>query len=207
MSVYQAAQTLYSKKFSEYTFDMLLIPGNLAKSTLAINNLPKTFVHGDVFRLLRKAQINERQVKGGVYGGLSSLSSYLLYIVHLDYYRFLRTGKAYVSFNDQNQAEDAIAQMRQAKNIVGKLDVFLKGPIYPPGRSRGVKGREAAVQRGAIYGEGADAGISQRGRGVVIYGLPRNVRQEELAQLAQNNLVQLEGGGQTNYNIYKLEDM
>ena len=47
-------------------------------------------------------------------------------------------------------------------------------------RTRGVQGRAEAAERGVQEGNGPGAGVNARGQDVVVWGLPVNVKSEQL---------------------------
>lgn len=64
-------------------------------------------------------------------------------------------------------------------------------------RTRGVQGRAEAAERGVQEGNGPGAGVNARGQDVVVWGLPVNVRSEQLRHyLRKLGLVQNASNGE-----------
>lgn len=72
-----------------------------------------------------------------------------------------------------------------------------------PGRSRGAKGREDAMKRGVITGNGPDAGVRERGKNVVLWGLPGKLASEALREHLKK--FRLAGSASGEEDIIKLE--
>jgi len=84
------------------------------------------------------------------------------------------------------------------------LDVAVTGPLENlAGRSRGVKGREEAMNRGTLDGNGPDAGVRERGKNVVVWGLPGKLTTDQLREYLKNYRLAGTGGGRE--EILKLE--
>jgi hypothetical protein len=75
----------------------------------------------------------------------------------------------------------------------------------PPSRSRGVKGREEAVNRGIVNGNGPHGGLLNTSKNVAIWGLPGKLTAEELkASLKSFRFASSEDGRQ---EVMKLEKL
>jgi hypothetical protein len=84
------------------------------------------------------------------------------------------------------------------------LDVVLTGSLDNiPGRSRGAKGRENAMNRGVITGNGPDAGVRERGKNVVVWGLPGRLTPEDLREYLKG--FRLAGSTSGEHDIIKIE--
>lgn len=68
-----------------------------------------------------------------------------------------------------------------------KYDIGYSNPIHDARavRSRGVKGREQATQRQALIGDGPGGGIPQRGKAIIIWGLPKNSSQLGISKILE----------------------
>ncbi|KAF8481529.1 hypothetical protein JB92DRAFT_3037493 [Gautieria morchelliformis] len=135
------------------------------KTTVVLRNVPRTALVSDVRRLLLKNQVENVQN------------------VYIDHHRFLPVGKAFVTFAHPSHVQPAFHQLRTAQMSGFPLDVVLTHTLHDtPGRSRGVKGRDSAVNRGVTTGNGPDAGVRERGRNVVVWGLPGKLTVEGLKE-------------------------
>ena len=84
------------------------------------------------------------------------------------------------------------------------LDVAITHPLDNiPGRSRGIKGRENAANRGAVTGSGPDAGVREHGKNVVIWGLPGRLSPEGLKEYLKG--FRLAGSTNDEPDIIKIE--
>jgi hypothetical protein len=83
------------------------------------------------------------------------------------------------------------------------LDVAITWPLEDPSRTRGIKGRQEAIDRGILDGNGADAGVSERGKNVVVWGLPGKLTTDQLGEYLKNYRLAGTGGGRE--EILKLE--
>jgi hypothetical protein len=96
--------------------------------------------------------------------------------VAIDYHRFSPAGRAFVTLSDPIHMHPALGALRGA--TVGSIPFnFRPSPLpdvpAPPPRTRGVKGREQARERGlTLTGNGPRGGVSGAGKNVVLYGLP-----------------------------------
>ncbi|KAI0725159.1 hypothetical protein C8Q72DRAFT_877568 [Fomitopsis betulina] len=92
--------------------------------------------------------------------------------VSLDFYRFQSTGRAWLTLSSPNHMQHALKAMQGAV-LSGKTlgATPADDPSEAVTRTRGVKGRLEAAERGLYTGNGPN-GMSGRGKGVVLYGLP-----------------------------------
>ncbi|KAH9842587.1 uncharacterized protein C8Q71DRAFT_720094 [Rhodofomes roseus] len=94
--------------------------------------------------------------------------------VALDYWRFSPTGQAWLTLTSPTFLPHTVNALNGAV-ISGKLlQAAARDPMPQSqlARTRGVKGRLEAAERGIITGSGPDGGRTGQGKGVVIYGLP-----------------------------------
>ncbi|KAF8508043.1 hypothetical protein BU17DRAFT_100076 [Hysterangium stoloniferum] len=103
--------------------------------------------------------------------------------VHKTYVRFPPEWKAHVSFETPEQADLTAKRLRNATISGSPVQPILTVADVPATRSRGAKGREEAAARDCITGTGLDARVTDRGRGVVLWGLPGSMRADELNEL------------------------
>ncbi|KAF8522301.1 hypothetical protein BU17DRAFT_44846 [Hysterangium stoloniferum] len=163
-----------------------------SKTVLLLRNIPRTALNSDIRRMLDRHEIEN--VKA----------------VHKTYVRFLPEGKAHVAFETPEQADMAAKRLRNATMSGSPVQPMLTHVAdVPATRSRGAKGREEAAARGCITGTGPDAGVTDRGRGVVLWGLPGRMTVDELKELllrgfslmdgeaAKGNVVLIEPDGRT----------
>jgi hypothetical protein len=68
-----------------------------------------------------------------------------------------------------------------------KFDTIYRNPSMQPRRirNRGVKGREEAAMRESLTGDGAGAGIPDRGRAVLLWGLPSSIQSFGVTRMLQ----------------------
>jgi len=164
-----------------------------SKTVLLLRNIPRTALNSDIRRMLNQHEIEN--VKA----------------VHKTYIRFLPEGKAHVAFETPEQADIAVKRLRNATMSGSPVQPILTQVVdVPATRSRGAKGREEAAARGCITGTGPDAGVTDRGKGVVLWGLPGRMTADELKELlsfkgfflmdgetAKGNVVLIEPDGRT----------
>lgn len=116
---------------------------------------------------------------------ISARRSYLQ--VSINYERFRPTGEATIRVRRPQDLYPALYALKNAS--ISHYFLHFKPthdivPIRP--RTRGAKGRQEAIQRGLITGDGPDAGIAERGKSVVIWGLPPRVRLDKLREFLNN---------------------
>lgn len=113
-------------------------------------------------------------------------------------------GKAFVTFTQPAYVQPAVLRLRTAQLSGMLLDVVATGPLENrPGRSRGVQGRAEAMNRGVLDGNGPDAGVTERGKNVVVWGLPGKLTTDQLRQyLKSSRLGNTQGGKE---EILKIE--
>lgn len=133
-------------------------------------------------------------------------SDVVQYLVFRGYRRFQRDGNAFVTFSYPPHAEVALTQLKNAQlsgytiNVTStsQLETVLR-------RSRGNKGREEAANRGIVTGTGPDAGVTERGRSVVISGLPGRWSEENLRSFLERKGFRLAGNDTNSSNVVKVE--
>lgn len=159
-----------------------------AHPILVLRDLPRTALVSDVRRLLVKH--NVENVKS----------------VHRGYRRFQPDGNAFVTFTHPSQTQVAVAQLKKAQISGYNIDVTSAAQLQnTPQRSRGIKGRQEAADRGIITGTGPDAGVTERGRSVVIWGLPGRWNEEILRGFLEHKGFRLAGNDMNHMNIVKVE--
>lgn len=105
--------------------------------------------------------------------------------MHIDYHRFLPTGRAYLKVTHPDLMEATLRRLSGAS--ITSLPISAT-PFPPPTEgpgatpTRGVKGFAQAAERGIISGNGPSAGVSGAGRNVALYGLPGRMSHEELRE-------------------------
>lgn len=102
--------------------------------------------------------------------------------VAIDYSRFLPTGRAYLTLTHPDLLRRNLTALQNA--TVAGISVTAQSAPPPsqstPPRTRGVKGRSEAAERGLITGNGPRGGIVNPGRNVVVWGLPGKMTTGEL---------------------------
>ncbi|KAI8998580.1 hypothetical protein BD414DRAFT_512189 [Trametes punicea] len=122
-----------------------------------LSGLPRTALPHDLRRLCGKSKVE-------------NVGS-----VAIDYERFRPTGKGILTFSLPEYAAAAYKALNST--VVGGKRVQARPISIVPEipRSRGIKGRLEAAQRGIITGNGPSGGVTSSGRNVVLYGLPAKV--------------------------------
>ena len=154
-----------------------------SRKRIAIHNVPKTALPADIRRLCLKAQVSEN-ISNGTFlcyvsntGPLSSPNP-----VAIDYKRFIPTGTAIVTLTNSTFIRNAVSSLHgaiiaahevQATSIADEDSEEMLMP-----RTRGVKGRAQAAERGATTGDGPAGGTKGSGSNVVLYGLPGRMSSE-----------------------------
>lgn len=144
-----------------------------------------------------------RRVRLSVFN-LSILSLRYPLVVSLDFYRFQPTGRAWLTLSSPSHMQHALRALRGAV-LSGKA--LGAAPANDPSqvitRTRGVKGRLQAAERGLFTGNGPNGMSTSRGKGVVLYGLPGRLTSEGLRTYLRGfKLAAAEAGQQ---EIVKLE--
>ncbi|KAG8722398.1 hypothetical protein FRC08_002879 [Ceratobasidium sp. 394] len=111
--------------------------------------------------------------------------------VHLDYKNFMPTGRAWLRFDDPEQAEHAVKTMQNSRLAAHPLRAHLTTEenivrAGQPYRVRGEKGRAEAVERGILTGNGPDARVKERGTCVYLWGLPGTTVSYDLRQIFES---------------------
>ncbi|KAF8590591.1 hypothetical protein K439DRAFT_1627841 [Ramaria rubella] len=162
------------------------VPVHGHRTTIVIRHIPRTALASDVRRLLAKHRVEN--VKN----------------VYLDHNRFHPIGKAYITFIHPGHVEPAFALLRNAQISGFTVDLATTGPLQDlPGRTRGADGRREAMNRGILTGNGPDAGVRDRGKSVVIWGLPGKLTSEGLREHLKE--VRLAGSADIKEDIVKIE--
>ncbi|KAG9010911.1 hypothetical protein FRB94_009391 [Tulasnella sp. JGI-2019a] len=153
---------------------------------LRVTGLPKTAIHSDVWRMLKASQVEGCQN------------------VYLDYFRLVPLGAAWLSFATEKEQNAARTVLRRLAMSTFPLTVeTIEGTPFKTMRRRGAEGREAALERGIpLIGNGPDAGIRERGTGVVLFGLPGKLFTDSLHRACIQGF---ELKGQIKDSIIKLE--
>ncbi|KZT67767.1 hypothetical protein DAEQUDRAFT_812632 [Daedalea quercina L-15889] len=160
------------------TTDRLLQNPNAFSTHILLGNVPRTAIPADIKRLCFKHKVD-------------SVSH-----IALDYYRFTPTGRAWLTLNSSTHMRYTLKSLKGSV-ISGKLlDAdAAHDPKNPVNRTRGVKGRLEAAERGLVTGSGPDGASTSHGRGVVIQGLPGKLTPEGLrSYLKDFKLAATEGG-------------
>ncbi|KZS99256.1 hypothetical protein SISNIDRAFT_480819 [Sistotremastrum niveocremeum HHB9708] len=139
------------------------------RTTIVAENVPLSATREDILRMIMKC--NAQNIVG----------------VSINYERFRPTGEATIRVRRPQDLYPALYALKNAS--ISHYFLHFKPthdivPIRP--RTRGAKGRQEAIQRGLITGDGPDAGIAERGKSVVIWGLPPRVRLDKLREFLNN---------------------
>lgn len=151
---------------------------------LKVEGLSRTALPSDLRRLCVKSRVEniESSMIHFHHPSHLALSYFFLDIASLNYRRFSPTQEGFIVLNNPGHANPALKALRE--NVVGGFRVTTTSvPSLndnTPIRSRGRRGRDEAMERGIITGDGPNAGITDRGKSVVIYGLPGKMTAESL---------------------------
>ncbi|KAI0797931.1 hypothetical protein C8Q75DRAFT_801839 [Abortiporus biennis] len=156
-----------------------------ASPYIKVEGLPRSITTGDLRRLCVKSKVENVANIG------------------IDYHRFAPTGTAYIALTQSDFVPSAVKNLRGS--ILGGLRVKANHSVPPDvqRRSRGVKGRAEAAERGLVTGEGLGAGVASCGKSVVVYGLPGKMTVDAMkAFLKIFNLAETDNGEQS---VVKIE--
>ena len=130
----------------------------------------------------------------------------LSYEASLDYEYFNPSGRAYLELSQPFFMEQALMALRKPALSTYIIEASPCPPPSPQLRMRGTAGRAEANDRGAVAGNGPNAGVSPSGYGVAIWGLPGTLRTTELREyLASNELVDVNPDGQGACEVLKAD--
>ena len=126
------------------------------------------------------------------------------FAVALDFYRLRPTGRAWLTLSSPNYMQHALKAMRGAV-LSGKTlgAAPAKDPSELNTRTRGVRGRLQAAERGLLTGNGPYGMSTSRGKGVVLYGMPGKLTPDSLRTYLKNFKLAVAEAGQR--EIVKLE--
>ncbi|TFK92120.1 hypothetical protein K466DRAFT_261875 [Polyporus arcularius HHB13444] len=157
------------------------------KLHVGLTGLPRTALQTDLQRLCGKAKVEN------------------VSHVALNYKRFKPTGTATLAFSRPEYVPAALKALD--RTVLGGKTIKATAVDSVPdvSRMRGPKGLLEAGQRGALKGDGPDAGLTGAGKNVVLYGLPArllpsvmadNLRKFKLAGMDQGKpvVIKLESG-------------
>lgn len=121
----------------------------------------------------------------------------------MDYHRFRPKGRAYIELTSPQFTQPCLTLIKST--IIGGniVTARITNPAYDNlalVRTRGIKGRSEAMERGVLNGNGPDAGISHHGKTVVVSGLPGRLVADSLKQYIR----ELKLGG-TNFEVLKTQ--
>ncbi|KAH9946063.1 uncharacterized protein BXZ73DRAFT_95570 [Epithele typhae] len=129
--------------------------------------LPRTALPNDLRRLCSK-------------NGVDSFSH-----ANIEYKDFSPTGRAVLTFNRPEYVPGAIKALNNSILSGKQIKAFSIDQIpTPKTRSRGDAGRRDAAQRGALAGDGLDAGLTGGAKNVLLEGLPYNIAPEYIYRKA-----------------------
>lgn len=135
------------------------------KTIIKLSQLPRTALPSDVLRMLRTNQ-------------LENVSR-----VSLVYDRFKPTGKAYVSLGTADSLNGNLRLLQKATLTSFPVDSWAGADDMPSVvRRRGAQGRQEAVDRGLVSGNGPDGGIVGNGKVVILFGLPGRLEPDGLGK-------------------------
>ncbi|OBZ75045.1 hypothetical protein A0H81_04246 [Grifola frondosa] len=147
------------------------------RTHILIRDIPRTALPSDLLRLCSKSKAEN----------VSQVS--------LQYNRFRPSGRAYITVNDPMHLPSTLKAL-QSSMLGGKMTSSTsRDPPNLPPRNRGAEGRAEAAERGLITGNGPDAGVTNGGRNVVMWGLPSRITQENVRDMLKSfKLAGFEGG-------------
>lgn len=90
----------------------------------------------------------------------------------MGYDRFRPTGTAYLSLSSPNSMTRNLRMLNKATISSLPLCAVAVPNPFPAGRMRGPVGRQEAVNKGLIDGNGPNGGTSGNGKNVIMWGLP-----------------------------------
>jgi len=114
----------------------------------------------------------------------------VFHVAQLNYNRFTPTGQATIVVSRPEFLSGLLTTLRHAsmsyhslqfKPVSVDLDIAMQ--MRP--RTRGFRGRTEAALRGALTGDGPGGGIPERGRAVLVSGLPNKFRRHLLAMFLE----------------------
>ncbi|TDL24812.1 hypothetical protein BD410DRAFT_62505 [Rickenella mellea] len=155
-----------------------------------LNNVPRSALPSDLRRLIRQAK-------------LEHVAS-----VQLQYHRFMPDGRAIVTLTHPKFFHHAIDALTNSTISAVRIEPRQKPATLEemtPNRLRGARGRAEAAERGILDGTGPGAGISAKGKEVVMWGLPGRLATSALVSYLQSKkLVREDAHGQPAYEVLKI---
>ncbi|KAI0721031.1 hypothetical protein C8T65DRAFT_253858 [Cerioporus squamosus] len=138
------------------------------KLHIGLSGLPRTALPTDLQRLCGKAKVEN------------------VSHVAINYKRFRPTGTATLAFARPEYVPAALKALD--KTVLGgkTIRATVVDPVTDVSRMRGRKGLLEAGQRGAIRGDGPDAGLTGAGKNVVLFGLPARLIPRVVAENLRN---------------------
>ena len=107
--------------------------------------------------------------------------------VTLDYHRFERTGRAFLTLSQPSVFPKVLASLQQLRYFGHPLaPMTTRPPLEPRMRSRGLKGREEASERSIVSGNGSQGGITDVGKSVLLSGLPGKISTHVMRRYLRN---------------------
>jgi len=101
----------------------------------------------------------------------------------------MQSGTAILTLSHPRHTYEVLNALRKASisEFFLKFDAIYRNPSMQPRRirNRGVKGREEAAMRESLTGDGAGAGIPDRGRVVLLWGLPNSIQSFGVTRMLQ----------------------
>jgi hypothetical protein len=117
--------------------------------------------------------------------------SCILKLAQINYRRFLPTGTASLTVTNPQLVEDVQNSLRQAtiSEYFLKSDISYSNPLnnLTKVRNRGIKGKEETAMRETLTGDGYGAGIAERGRSVVVWGLPKQATRVQVLEMLKKH--------------------
>ncbi|GBE81919.1 hypothetical protein BKA93DRAFT_819367 [Sparassis latifolia] len=145
---------------------------------IVVHGLPRSALPADVRRACLKAKVDVASVS-------------------IDYFRLLPTQKAFIELHSPLYLQSSLKNLKNA--VVGGSQIYSYPSQDPtggrPDRTRGIKGRAEAAERGIITGNGPAGGLTSQGKNVVMSGLPGRMTAEALREFLKGyKLAGSEGG-------------
>jgi len=138
-----------------------------------VTGLPKTTLPQDVQRLVQTRRLENvcgsESVTSRSYPEPDRFSSVPVF---MDYDRFRPTGTAYLSLSSKNSMARNLRLLDKATISSLSIRATAIPNSLSVGRTRGSLGRQEAVNKGLIDGNGPNGGTSGNGKNVIIWGLP-----------------------------------
>ncbi|EJD02395.1 uncharacterized protein FOMMEDRAFT_168860 [Fomitiporia mediterranea MF3/22] len=160
---------------------------------IRLSGLPRSAKPADVLRLARHSLNDE--------GSVMNVAD-----AKLEYWRFVPTGRAYISMRSDHYVDAAYRALKKTQMSSLPVRAFYVSAAETQRRMRGRKGRFDAADRAAFDGIGIGGGVEPKGCDVVLYGLPPDTAAPALRlYLKRNRLVGVASNGEPACDVLKVD--